>query len=871
MRAIDKFIIHVTHNLFPLNEYSEKEINFLMAQFKEEADDLDINISDTQLRAYIERFDTLKNSPKVTEKELRKYSLSKLIKLVTASKGAEGIPDEIEDTPDVVYNEGGITIWNGSKADNCIKYGKGERWCITKGSFGNYRYSENKGYPVFYLAKNSALPDSNKLSFVAIQVRDTPEENERYVYTNRNNSPYESPSMSFSTLLSEIPWLNDIPNIKGILKYIPLSGAEKLTQKYNYEIATIRDWLKFPFNIKEQYLVVKKGKSSIFGDITNDEFVSKYLPQFPQLAVFVAKNYGIIDSVILLKHLDLFPPSERKSITANLQDKISLSYLPTEVIPFDVKKLLVTLNKWEVSNIDRLYITKDGSTIVKLTLGDDIKVSLYQAEDDYPNVKLNKRTSRFLLDYPELDKIPFRNLIRLAGDDIISKDVITKLIDSAKTDPNSAIVVKQIENGEIVLDSNSFSSYKIDKNGGIVPLPFDDEDVQKVFAEMKDNTGFQESAINLLSQKGDIPIPTSIDKNALLSIVKSTPYSVRTKQIDGELSVLLTSDEGNNTFMWASVIPSSRSYKPVLSFGTSSGNWRLPSSYNNPSIPYYQSYFTYLRSEGKSFNEEVLLGILRSNTNAATKKEFVRLDPPIDPTCKYTPKVYLETAYLVNRTNPRESLKISDTGKLVKANITPANAATILGRALPATQAAPAAGGRGRPAGQPNVPRAVQPAAAAAGDINVQEVMDETGLLTAFLRLPRSILRRLNVTNASRVAPNGDRGAARRNNQLGNRGNVGRVIAIGSSKIYIIRLASGQIIASINVQPGNSNYVLTGNADGNVAISLNSPSELVSALTNRGLAEHRSYIVREYVAQNPRHLDEVRSMIQQHISETKKS
>ena len=868
MRAIDKFIIHVTHNLFPLNEYSEKEINLLMTKFKEEADDLDININDTQLRAYIERFDTLKNSPKVTEKDLRKYSLSKLIKLVTASKGAEGTPDEIEDTPDVVYNEGGITIWNGSKADNCIKYGKGERWCITKGSFGNYRYSENKGYPVFYLAKNSALPDSNKLSFVAIQVRDTPEENERYVYTDRSNSPYESEAMPFSTLMSRIPWLNDIPNIKGILKYIPLSGAEKLTQKYNYETATIRDWLKFPFNIKEQYLVVKKGKSSIFNDITNDEFVSKYLPQFPQLAIFVAKNYGIIDSVTLLKHLDLFPPSERKSITANLQDKISLKYLPTEVIPFDVKKLLVTLNKWEVSNIDRLYITKDGSTIVKLTLGDDIKVSLYQAEDDYPNVKLNKRTSRFLLDYPELDKIPFRNLIRLAGDDIISKDVITKLIDSAKTDPNSAIVVKQIENGEIVLDSNSFSSYKIDKSGGIVPVPFDDEDVQKAFAEMKDNTGFQESAITLLSQKGDIPIPTSIDKNALLSIVKSTPYSVRTKQIDGELSVLLTSDEGNNTFMWASIIPSSRSYKPVMSFGVRD-NWRLPTSYTTPSIPYYQSYFTYLRSEGKSFNEEVLLGILRSSTNASTKKEFIRLDPPIDPTCKYTPKVYLETAYLVNRTNPRESLKISDTGKLVKANIPPSSAATILGRALPATQAAPVAGGRGRPAGQPNAPRAVQPAVAAAGDINVADTMEEIGLDVAFLRLPRAALRRLNVTNGVRVTPNGDRGAARRNNQLGAAGSVGRIIAVGDSKIYIIRLANQQVIASINVQPGNSNYILFGNAQGNTMVPLNSPAELMSVLQRRNLAEVHSYIVREYVAQNPRHLDEVRSMIQQHISETK--
>ena len=81
MRAIDKFIIHVTHNLFSLNEYSEGEINRLMAQFKDEADDLNIQITDTQLKAYIERFDALKNSPKVTEKDLRKYSLSKLIKL----------------------------------------------------------------------------------------------------------------------------------------------------------------------------------------------------------------------------------------------------------------------------------------------------------------------------------------------------------------------------------------------------------------------------------------------------------------------------------------------------------------------------------------------------------------------------------------------------------------------------------------------------------------------------------------------------------------------------------------------------------------------------------------------------------------------
>ena len=101
MRPIDRFILHITYNLFPLNEYSDKEINYLITKFKEEADDLNIQISDGQLKKYIERFDQLKNSPKVTDKDLRKYSLSKLIKLVTSSPGAEIPSDEEED----VYRE----------------------------------------------------------------------------------------------------------------------------------------------------------------------------------------------------------------------------------------------------------------------------------------------------------------------------------------------------------------------------------------------------------------------------------------------------------------------------------------------------------------------------------------------------------------------------------------------------------------------------------------------------------------------------------------------------------------------------------------------------------------------------------------------
>jgi hypothetical protein len=238
----------------------------------------------------------------------------------------------------------------------------------------------------------------------------------------------------------------------------------------------------------------------------------------------------------------------------------------------------------------------------------------------------------------------------------------------------------------------------------------------------------------------------------------------------------------------------------------------------------------------------------------------------MDGNSRYKPVIYEDKPYLVNTQNPRESYGVSDTtGKLVKANIASSLAARMLGNA--ATVAAQATGRRGRPAGQPNTPQA--PAApAVAGDINVSEEMVAIGLDVAFARLPRPILRRLGVTNASRVAPAGDRGAARRNNQLGARGTVGRVIAIpGGSKIYIIRLANQQVIASINVQPGNYNYILTGNDNGNTPISLNSPADLVNVLTQRGLAEHRSYIVREYLNNNPKHAQEVRDMVAKHIDE----
>ena len=883
MRAIDKFILHVVHNWKnELNEaYSEKAIQTFLTKFKEEADDLNIQVSDGQLRKYIERFDVIKNSPKIQEKDLAKYSLSKLIKLVTSSAGAEAPEDDEDRTPDVVYQDGGITIWNGSKENNCITYGRGERWCITRGSFGNYRYSKDRGYPTFYLAKNANMSDSDRLSFVAIQVRDVDDDDKRFVYTNRQNSPHESSPMSFSRLMSEVPWLNDIPNIRGILKYIPLSNTEKINQKYKSETVSIREWVKFPFELKKQYLVVRKNNRDLFSDISIDEFVEKYLPQYPQIANFIAVTPGIIKTNYLLKNLDKFDSQDRKSIVANLRDGIEVEELALDNIPFEVKKLLVKLNKWDPDSNERLYVTKDGNAIVKLTFEDNVKVGVYTAEDNYPNIKLNQRTSKYLLDYPELDKIPFNVMIKLASDGIIDRSVLNAVIEKAKTDENSAIVVKEIDGKEIIVDSNSFASYKVE-NGKITKIPFNDEDVQKVFAEEKDNTSFQQGAVDAVktsySERQDLP-PT-LDKEAFMSIINATPYNKRSFTDRNDQFVILIPDgESDRAIFLKDTSIYNTPFSTRYDFGRGR-DWREGDYNNTMDEGAFRAYFNWMRNENKVFESDAIIRMWRGTySNVAAKKAWFRAQPPFSPTDQYAVATTNDNYYLVNKANPRESLKLSDSGKLIKANIPVAMARQLTGATpdqatptAPGAQfgagqavAAPLGPRRGRPAGQPNAPRAaVQDAG---GDINVGEVMDETGLLDSFNSLPRPDRNRLNVTTGVRVNPNGDRGAARRNNQLGNAGRVGRVIEVGSSKIYIIRLANQQVIASINIQPGNRNYLLL---PGGISVFLNSPAELMQALRQRNLAEVRNYLVREYIANNPHHLDEVRRLIQQHINETKK-
>jgi hypothetical protein len=839
-----KLITHIIGNLFPLNEYSDGEMNRLMDKFKEEADDLNIKISDDQLKKYIERFDQLKNSPKIEEKDLRRWPLSKLIKLVSSSEGADS---EEEEGPDVLYSDNGYTIYSGGNEELCQRHRNDVPWCITRGSFGNYRYNAGKEYPSFYLIKNTNLPESNRLSFVAIQVMS----NGQYVWTARDNSPNESSRMGWSSLTSDIPWLNEIPNIRNILKNVPLSSKEKATQVYSKSGSeiSIREWVSMPFNEKKQYLVVRK-KSKIFNDITNEEFVANYLPNYPQLAAFAAVTPGVVDPLLLLKNLDKFSANDRKSITANLHNLVDTKELSKNILPFDVKKLLTALNKWDIKNDERIYVTKNGEAIVKLTFGSDINVGVFTAEDDYPSIKLNKRTAKFLLDYPKIDEIPFNNLIKLASDDVIDKDFITKVIQKAEQDPNSAIIVKDTENGKILLDSNSFTSYEIEGDK-ILPIPFSSDEVQNILSSETENSGFQKSAVDLVFTKENIP--TQIDKDSFLSILKNTPYDKRTK--DGQVILPLE----NGIVAFNTYDDPSQTSPFSFAYGMGNSSWNMFNRYGvTLTADVWREYFNYLRNKNFSYTDEQLMRVL--NSLSQNKKAFIEALPPMVANSMYKPAIFNDTAYLVNTGSPRDSKMISNTsGKIVKGALSSSQASTALGITVQApagqAQAAPAAAQageprRGRPAGVPGAPR---PAAAPVeGALETSRLMSARGLETAFNGLPRAVRVRL----ATAVQETGiSRGASRRNNQLGNRGRVAATYNSGPSSIYFITLANGARVASINIQPGNGNYVLI---PGQEYVRLNSPTELLSALQARELAE---VLIAEFMSSNPTMIDETKKVV----------
>ena len=830
-KNIHKFITHVVNNLFPLNErrYTPEEIALFKNKFKIEADDLNIDINDTQLDKYIEAFDALYKDKQSPEKRnLRYWSLNDLIRLVSSSKGADVKDKEVG--PDVLYSENGITVYSGETEELCQRHQFDVKWCITRTAFLKYRLSGVS----FYLIKNDTdeYKDDEKLAFVAIQVRNTTNEKEKYIWTPKDNSPNESPKMGWSKLTSDIPWLTQIPNIKNILEYIPFNSTEQVKTFKDTEI-TIREWSNLPFEIKKQYLVIRKELRILFEDITIDEFVSKYLPKYPLISTFIAKNAGIIESKILFKNLDKFSDDDRESIIRNSRELFKTDELSKDFLPFDVKLLLTKLKKWALISDERIYITKNNEAIIKLKFtpgSDNVQMGVFTAEDSYPNVKLNTRTSKYLLDYPEIDKIPFNTLIKLTNDEAIDKSFIEKVIVKAEEDPNSAIAIKDVEDGQILLDSNTFTSYKI-KDGKISSIPFNDEEVQKVLSTETNNTGFQESAVNLVFQQKDLS--PSIDKNAFLNILKNTPYDKRTK--DG--SVILIDDDPESTspiFAMPTEIP--LYIKTGFNYGKDT--WNNYSAKNKDlDEDTIKPYFNYLRSKNVGFNDETLIRWLDSSYNRLSKK-IISSNPPMDPNSIYYPAVIGDKYVLINKSNPAASKAIGKNSTFVRANVPLSVAREITGVGAEQTPRAP------------RTPRPAAPQAAAAPNATVNNILDFNRLTAGFNSLPTSI--------KSRIGGGDNVPYTRRNASIDAIGRVRSFIQNGQSKFYIIRLPSGTVIGFATMQPDARHYIVTATTSYQVP----RVGQLASVLQQRNISEGTKTALRLHAAAYPEEANEIKKILQ---------
>lgn len=858
MKNIHKFIKYVVDNWnYPLNEDEiklDRNRQQFFDKFKEEADTYDINIDDDTLKKYIIDFDRIKNSPDVTIKDLSQVSLKQLIRWINTSRKAPGVEKEIEQNPDVIYKseDGNITIYDGSNNDRCILFGSGEKWCITRGSFSSYRYSDHRGFPVFYLARNRALPKEDRLSFVAIQVRDPKmkREEEQYVYTNRKNSPYESRPMSFSQLLDEIPWLKEVPDLKTKLRYVPLSRAEKQAHQQSSRGMPYEEWSELPYDFKEGYLTARGqnirgygadlNNANLFSDMGYNEFLSQELPkpENKEISKFISITPGVVPSSLLLKNLSSFRDSDRRSIISNLRDTyIPEEWLRNRKLPFDVKVLLTNLNKWSTRPTQAVFTINSNKAIIHLTSTPEL--GIYTSSETYPNVKINNKTLKTILDAPELDPtstnykpLPIAVILSLLRVDGLDPSITEKLSSMIASDPN--IIRTTTDKGNLLINKSDLSTYiakdnklsKTSLNAETINSLQDSnpEALETIKTSAKDivlkfiqtststDTTFTNTNSNNRYYNEIISNNEELINAALESLVNQvTPVDVSNTKQD---LIGYKNNAGNLTFFSVPQDKAEFARRRAKIASTPQKTFVTNDSFYNWNPQEVDRYISYLKSKNLTFKPDYLLATVRSSSyiNINSLKNLVEKGLPMSQEGEYSVRVIDDILYFINKTDAASSLKVSpSTGRILRA---PAN---VIRQLAPrpetprtrATRPTPADLGAGERVAEPTTTPAAGAAAPAARATTggIAQAIEAANLTTGFNTLPAVYKNRIIGGEIIQT----DRGASKRNEALGNRGRVTQIVSAGQSRFYIIRL-SGETptyIGQASFQPEAAHYIIT--------------------------------------------------------------
>ena len=725
---MDRLLEHIIRDFYTIDEaYSPKIIKQLIDKFKQELEDFNMDpIGDRTLESYIKRFDQLKNSPKIKEKDLLKWSISDLVRLITsAPSSADEVVNEDDEyimnsgTP--VFENDYIQIFHAGNQAQCTTLrtfdsnnDRGESWCIGRGSYSSYRFQERRREPSFYYIIdkekfNEAQGQSNHQdfdkSFFVVQIRS----NGNYVYTPRSNSPNESSEMDWESLTNTFPILAQ-QITPDVLRYIPITPNEKMMGKYKNEKMGIREFLKLPFDTKKQYLVLRNG-NSLFPQISNDDFVTRVLPKLPKLSEFISVTHGIIDSDTLLKHLESFTNQHSKSIIQNLRN-LDTDILYDPVISWDVKKILIKYASDKFTEPREFsYLSKDEKVILVILVVDELNNSNYNPitiiteNDVYRDIKITSRLEKYVegIDFSKIDE---DYLFTLVLNNYLPLSAVTNILEVIKAGNNEDFTYSESEGKEYIINTSEAAAYNIDNNV-LTTVPFDSPEIATLLGD-----GFIRTMLQVFGNSVNIG-PTK-NMGDLARIVQTATVEERVitndNVNDGRPVILITdpNDTNNKVFL----IPTEATHinTPNLTNHCFDPEGRLRTYSTSVSPSIYEQYFDYLRSTNQVI-EDVNLNFIFSNSRYSNggmfKRLFIKGNPPLSPDSNLALKYWEpnDEYYIINKTTPSQSHKISpDSGKRIKANISRRLYATIMGEApaAPETPAAPAAPGaprRGRPAG----------------------------------------------------------------------------------------------------------------------------------------------------------------------------
>ena len=387
-------------------------------------------------------------------------------------------------------------------------------------------------------------------------------------------------------------------------------------------------------------------------------------------------------------------------------------------------------------------------------------------------------------------------LLKLASNDVVSQDTIRTVINKAKESTDSAMVVKDLEDGSsLLIDTNAFEAYKVE-GSKLTTVPFTSPEVQTALTGESDNSKVVSNILSPFINSNEIP--NNISKPTILSLVKNLPASSRVIQSNRGPAIVVPAENESDEVAFR-VIPLGKEAGTTVTYGLRT-NWRNASmDYNSPRTQeYWRTKFDYFRANNIAYDNPDVRSIFGSGFGQQVIEPFLAENPPLNPDNTLKIIQYQGAYYLFNTANPREGFRLGAGGRMLSKVFTARDVAAITGQQAPAAARAPrAAAAQAEPA-----------AAAPAGEANagVTELIANAGLTTGFNALPTAFRNRIlggTVTNV-----NANRTARSRQASLGNRGRVIGAVSAGQDQMVIIRMGDNTF-AQASFQPDARHYIIT--------------------------------------------------------------